>query len=181
MTHDAVLMLLHGQTGLELLGALHFGRGFDRRIDHDFQIERQLFLAHEIEGAESHRLDHALRRAEGAGDDDQRVGIAFAQAGQQFEAAVRAQPHFRDGDDRGLRGEKTERVFRSFRGDDLDILRRELGTGPVEKVRVRIGHEDLLLGGHGSFRCRRSGGGVEHIPAWRRKGPLCRSPARASG
>ena len=148
LSNDAVLVLLDREAGLELLRALHFGRGFDRGIDHDLQIERQLFLAHEIEGAEAHRFDHALRRAECAGDDDQRVGIAFAQAREQFEPTVCAQPHLGDGDNRILGGEKTEGFFRSFGRDDVDVTRAELRLGPIEKIRIRIGDEDFLFRGH---------------------------------
>ena len=180
LTDDAVLVLFDRQGRCKLLRALHFGRRLDRRIDDDLQIERQLLLAHEVERAEAHRFDDALRRAQGAGDDDQGVRIALAQPREQLEPAVRAEPHLRDGDERFLRAEHTEGVLRGFRGDDVHVIRAQLRLGPVEKIGIGIRDEDFLLCAHNPFRWRRNGGCVEHIPASRRKDPPWRSPARAS-
>ena len=180
LADDAVLVLFDRQGRLELLRALHFGRRLDRGIDDDLQIERQLLLAHEVEGAEAHRFDDALRGPEGADDDDQRVRIALAQPREQLEPAVRAEPHLRDGDERLLRTEQTEGFLRGLGGDDLHVVCAQLCLGPIEKIRIGIRYEDFLLRAHDPFRCRRNGGCVEHIPASRRKDPPWRSPARVS-
>jgi hypothetical protein len=149
LTDDAVLVLLEAEGGFERFGQAHFGGGFECRVDHNFQIEGQLFLAHEVEGAEAHRFDHALRRAECAGDDDQGVGITLAQAGEQFQAAVGAEPHFGDDHEGILRAEKFESLLGAFRGEDADITGGKLAPGPSEKIGIGIDDKNGLLRGHG--------------------------------
>ena len=77
---DAVLVLFDGERWFEGFGAAGFGSGLEGGVDDDFEIEGQLFLADEIEGAEAHGFYDTLRGAEGAGDDDEGVGVSFAQA-----------------------------------------------------------------------------------------------------
>jgi len=149
LTDDAVLVLLEAEGGFEGFGQAHFGGGFKRGINHDFEIEGQLLLAHEIEGAEAHRFDDALRGAEGAGDDDQSVGIALAQAGKQFQTAVGAEPHFGDDHQGIFRAEKFEGLFGAFRGEGADIVGGELAAGPIEKIGIGIDDKNGLLCGHG--------------------------------
>ena len=86
LADDGVLMLLDGELRLEGRRRLHLGLRLERGVDDDLEIEGQRFLPDEIERAELHRLDDRLRGAEGAGQDDDRIGIALPHFDQQLRA-----------------------------------------------------------------------------------------------
>ena len=150
LSDDAVLVLLDGERGFEGFGAAGFGGGFQGGVDDDLEVEGKLFLADEVEGAEAHGFDDTLGGAEGAGDDDEGVGVAFAQAGEEFESAMGSEAGFGD-DDKGVFGaEKFEGFLGGLGGDNADIVGAEMLLRPIEEIGIGVGDENGFFGGHAS-------------------------------
>ena len=94
LPNNLVLVLLDGEDRFEGVGCLELSRRLECRINHNLEVEWQLFLAHEIEGAHLHGFDNVLVRSEAANDNDHSILGMLPDPSEQLDAREWAQVQF---------------------------------------------------------------------------------------
>ena len=77
-----ITVLLDGELGFESIGGAQFRSRKERGIGYDFEVERELFLPHEIKGPHFHGFNHRLRSAKSTGEDDHGIRRVLANSRQ---------------------------------------------------------------------------------------------------
>ena len=142
---DFIPMLLDGQLGFESIGGAEFCRSKKRGVGDDLEVERELFLPHEIEGAHFHGLDHRLGGAERAGEDDHGIRRVLADPRQQLHAGEGVQIHLGKHEFRLLHAEGLVSRIRGFLRKNARRFALELVFCPIQKVGVPVHQKNRLL------------------------------------
>ena len=140
-----ITVLLNGELGFESIGGAQFRSRKERGIGYDFEVERELFLPHEIESPHFHGLDHRLRGAERAGEDDHGIRRVLANPRQQLHAGEGVQIHLGEHEFGLLHAEGLVACIGGFLRENACGFTLELVFRPIQKVGVPIHQKNRLL------------------------------------